>query len=452
MPIPPLPPGPHDWMAVRLWKAWTANPLDWMKQLAKDHGDIVYMKLGQVDLAMVNHPDHVQDILVTHKWNFTKRRVDEKEWRMFLGEGLLDSEGDYHMHERRLVESAFRHDRVTAYGKIMTDYAHRSAQRWQDGAHVDMHREMMRLTLAIAGKSFLDADVESEEADSIGKAVDMAYEFNALLALPFAHFLEKLPLPSVRHFHQAIEILNGVIYRKIEARRQAGIEGNDLLSILLKAPENEGAGGHVTDTRVRDEALTIILAGHETTANALTFTWMLLAQNPEAETLMHEELQRVLGGRLPTVADIPNLPYTEAVFAESMRLYPPVWWQARQAVSEYVLSAYRLPAGTLILWSLYIMHRDPRWFAEPDQFRPERMTRAARASLGRYVYFPFGGGTHQCIGESFAYLEGLLVLATIAQSWRPRLAAGHELTLEPLITLRPKGGLPMTLERREEKK
>jgi cytochrome P450 len=435
-------------MIVRLWKAWTASPLEWMAQLARDYGNIVFMRLGHRDLAMVNHPDHVQDILVTHKWNFTKRRVDEKEWRLFLGEGLLDSEGDYHMHERRLVEQAFRHERVTAYGSMMADYARRHGDSWTNGTTVDVHREMLRLTLAIAGKAFLDADVGSDEADQIGKAVDMAYEFNALLALPFASLLEKLPLPAVRHFRQAVDILNGVAYRKIEARRQAGAATGDLLSLLIKAPESEGAGGHVTDARVRDEALTVLVAGHETTANALTFTWMLLAQHPEAEARLHEELQRVLGGRLPTPDDIPQLPYTEGVFAESMRLYPPVWWQARQSVSEYVLGGYLLPAGTLVLWSLYNMQRDPRWYTDPERFDPARMSRDARTKLHRFVYFPFGGGTRQCIGESFAWMEGVLVLATMAQRWRLRLPEGHQVHLEPLITLRPKGGLPMMLEQR----
>lgn len=446
---PPLPPGPDDWMIVRLWKAWTASPLEWMQQLARDHGDVIYMKLGHRDLAMVSHPDHIQDMLVTHKWNFTKRRVDEKEWRMFLGEGLLDSDGDFHMHERRLMEPAFKHDRLTMYGSMMADYARRHAERWNAGERVDMHREMLRLTLAIVGKAFLDADVDSAEADNIGKAVDMAYEFNGLLALPFANLLEKLPLPAVRHFHQAIDILNEIAYRKIDERRAAGIDRHDLLSLLIKAPETEGSsGGHVTDARVRDELLTIILAGHETTANALTFTWMLLAENPEAEAKMHEELARVLGGRPPTPDDIPKLPYTDGVFAESMRLYPPVWWQSRQAVSEYVLGGFLIPANTQFLWSLYNIHRDPRWWDHPEKFEPERMFKEHRTGRHRFVYLPFGGGTRQCIGENFAWMEGVLVLATMAQQWRPRLPAEHQLALEALITLRPKGGLPMILERR----
>src|SRR4051794_9352844 len=200
MTTPALPPGPTDWMIARLVKALTADPLEWMAQIPKDHGDIAYMKLGSQHLAQVNHPDYVQDILVTHKWNFTKRRVDEKEWRMFLGEGLLDSEGDYHLHERRLLEQMFRHDHITGYGATMTEYARQQGERWVNGAALDMHREMLHLTLAIAGKAFLDADVASAEADQISKAVDLAYEFNSFLKLPFAHLLEKLPLPPVRHF------------------------------------------------------------------------------------------------------------------------------------------------------------------------------------------------------------------------------------------------------------
>lgn len=448
MPTPALPPGPTDWMPVRLYKAWAADPLQYAAQVARDYGDIAYMKLGHQHLALVNHPDYVQDILVTHRWNFDKRHVDEKEWRQFLGEGLLDSLGDFHQHQRRLLEQVFRHDRITAYGATMTDYARRTADRWQDGAALDIHREMLRLTMAIAGKVFLDADVGSGEADDIARAVDMAYEFNNYLKLPLAHLLEKLPLPPVRHFPQAREMLDRIVYKRIEARRAAGGTGHDLLSLLIHAPEAEGAGGRVTDVRIRDEAVTMLLAGHETTANALTFTWMLLAENPEAEARMHAELDEVLAGRPPTVEDVPQLPYTEAVFAEALRLYPPVWAQARSSVVEYVMGDYLLPADTLVIWSLYNMQRDPRWYTDPERFQPERMTREARAARHRFVFSPFGGGTRQCIGESFAYMEAVLVLATLGQRWQLRLPAGYQMVLEPQITLRPKGGLPMTLHRR----
>jgi cytochrome P450 len=438
-------------MPIRIYKAWAADPLQYMAEIPRKYGDIAFMKLGPQLLAQVNHPDHVQDILVTHRWNFTKRRVDQKEWKQFLGEGLLDSEGEYHAHQRRLMEHAFRHDRIVAYGALITDYARRAGASWSGGTPLDIHREMLRLTLAIAGKVFLDADVGSGDADSIAQAVDMAYAFNNFLKLPFAHILEKLPLPPVRRFHQAVEILDGVVYRQIEARRKAGTKGDDLLGLLIQAPETEGAGGRVTDVRVRDEALTILLAGHETTANALTFTWLLLAQNPEAEARMYAEIDRVLGGRTPSADDVPQLPYTEAVYAEAMRLFPPVWAQARSSVSDYIMGDYLLPAGTLVMWSLYNIQRDPRWYDEPDRFLPERMMREARAARHRYAFSPFGGGTRQCIGESFAWLEGTLVLATLAQQWRMRLPPGHQMVLEPLITLRPRGGLPMLLERRSSR-
>jgi len=444
----PLPPGPTDWMPLRIYKMWTADPLAYMVQTPRDYGDIAYMQLGSQHLAQVNHPDHVQDILVTHKWNFTKRRVNQKEWREILGEGLLDSEGDFHMHERRLLEPAFRHDRITAYGAMMAGYASQQAAGWTDGGTVDIYHEMLRLTLAIAGKAFLDADVESGEADEVSRAVTMIYELNNLLKNPLAPLLEKLPLPAVRHFHQARETLDRIIYRKIAERRSAGTPGDDLLALLMRAPDSEGGIGRLTDTRVRDEALTILIAGHETTANALTFTWYLLAQNPAAEAKLHAELAAVLGGRLPTPDDVPRLPYTEAVFAEAMRLYPPVWCEGRQAVSEYVLGGYRLPADTLVLWCQYNMFRDPRWFAEPERFEPERMRREARAKLHRFAYFPFGGGPRQCIGEHFAWMEAVLVLATLAQRWRLRLPPGHRLELLPEVTLRPKGGLPVTVQRR----
>jgi cytochrome P450 len=445
---PSLPPGPTDWMVHRLYKAWATDPLEYMADVPIKYGDIAYMKLGNNQLAQVNHPDFVQDILVTHRWNFAKRRVDEKEWRQFLGEGLLDSRSDFHAHQRRLLEHAFRHERIAAHGAVMSDYARRISANWADGATLDIHREMMRLTLAIGGKAFLGADVESGEADSVGRAVEMAYESQNFVKLPFAHLLRKLPLPSVRHFRQAREILDDVIYRQIEARRRSGTEGDDLLSMLIHSPELTGTSSRFTDVLVRDEALTMLLAGHETTANALTFTWYLLAQNPEAEARLHAEVDAVLGARPATVADVPKLPYTEAVFAESLRLYPPVWAQARSSVSEYILGGYLLPAETIVMWSWYTIQRDPRWFEAPDKFMPERMTHEARAARHRYAYSPFGGGTRQCIGEAFAWMEAVLVLATLAQRWKLRSLPDHELVLEPLITLRPRGGLPMSVEKR----
>lgn len=444
----PLPPGPRDWMPVRIYKMWTADPLAYMIQTAREYGDIAYMDLGAQHLAQVNHPDFVQDILVTHKWNFTKRRVNQKEWREILGEGLLDSEGDFHMHERRLLEPAFRRDRIAAYGATMAGYASRQCADWKDGGEVDVYHEMLRLTLAIAGKAFLDADVESGEADEISRAVTMIYELNNLLKNPLAPLLERLPLPTVKHFHAARETLDRIIYGKIAERRKAGIPGDDLLALLMHAPGHEGGAGKLTDTRVRDEALTIIIAGHETTANALTFTWHLLAQNPEVEAQLHAEVDAVLGGKLPTPDDVARLPYTEAVFAEAMRLYPPVWCEGRQSVSEYELGGYHLPAGTLILWCQYIMFRDSRWFPDPEKFDPTRLTREARSKLPRFSYFPFGAGPRQCIGENFAWMEAVLVLATLAQRWKLRTKPGCQLELQPEVTLRPKGGLPMTAHAR----
>ena len=266
--------------------------------------------------------------------------------------------------------------------------------------------------------------------------------------LPFSEILDKLPLPSTRRFEKARERLDGIIYGLIEERRANGEDRGDLLSMLLMSQDEEGDGKGMTDLQVRDEAMTLFLAGHETTANALTWTWYLLSQHPEAEKGLHEELDAVLGNRLPTVEDLDRLSYTRMVLAESMRLYPPVWAVARRAINDYEVDGFVAPAGSFVFMSQYVTHRDERFHPDPLRFDPERWTPERQASRLQFSYFPFGGGPRRCIGESFAWMEGILVLATLARKWKARLVPGHRVELKPLITLRPKHGMRMTLERR----
>jgi cytochrome P450 len=308
-------------------------------------------------------------------------------------------------------------------------------------------REMMRLTLAIAGKTLFDSDVE-EEADEIGEALTTTlHEFNRM-SLPFARLLARLPLPAKRRFREARERLDSTIYRMINERRASGEDRGDLLSMLIQARDEEGDGTGMTDKQLRDEAMTIFLAGHETTANALTWTWYLLSQHPEIEARFHAEVDDVLKGAPPAAEDFPRLRYTEMVLAEAMRLYPPAWVISRRALGDYQIDGYAIPARSILVMSQYVTHHDARFFPDPFRFDPERWRPEARESRPKFSYFPFGGGPRVCIGESFAWLEGALVLATIAQRFRMRLAPDQQVELRPIITLRPKYGMRMILEAR----
>jgi cytochrome P450 len=304
---------------------------------------------------------------------------------------------------------------------------------------------MMRLTLAIVARALFSSDVDTE-ADEIGAALNEVFGLFEIILMPFSELLEKLPLPAVRRFKRARKRLDETIYRLIAERRAHGGDAGDLLSMLLLARDEEGSGG-MTDQEIRDEALTLFLAGHETTANALTWTWHLLSQNPQAEAAFHSEIDSVLSGRLPSFSDLPQLRYTESVFAEALRLYPPAWGIGRRALENYPVGDFVIPERSVVLMSPYVVHRDPRWFPDPVAFRPERWM-AEESSRPKFAYFPFGGGARVCIGERFAWMEGVLLLAAIGQRWRLRLEPGHRVENHARITLRPKYGMRMIAGRR----
>jgi len=422
------------------------NPLAMMIAINRAHGDLAHYKIGPQHLYFFNDPDLIRDVLVTHQKNFHKSRGLERARRL-LGNGLLTSEDEFHLRQRRLAQPAFHRQRIAAYATTMSDYAERTRSGWTDGRTVDMHAEMMRLTLGVVAKTLFDADVDSE-AGEIAHAMTTAFESFNYAMLPFTEYLEKLPIPAVRRFNAARDRLDQTIYRMIRERRSTGEDRGDLLSMLLLAQDTEGDGTGMSDMQLRDEALTIFLAGHETTANALTWTWYLLSQHAEAETRLHAEIDSVLAGRLPTFDDLPQMPYTRMVLAESMRLYPPAWAIGRRAINPFDANGYTVPRGSVILMSQYIMHRDARFFPEPERFDPDRWTPAAQAERPKFSYFPFGGGARVCIGEQFAWMEGILLLATLAQQWRMHLVPEQVIDLQPLITLRPKYGMRMTLTRR----
>jgi cytochrome P450 len=445
------PPGPKDKPLIGSLFPFFRDPTGLLLSVARDYGDIVRIRIGLGDAFLINQPDYIQDVLMNHYQNFIKGKGFLRA-KSVLGEGLLTSEGDFHRHQRRLAQPAFHRQRIAAYGAVMTEYGARMGERWQDGETLDIAREMMRLTLAIVARTLFHADVESE-TNEIGKAISIFREewWNTTILpfLPFSRFLEKLPIPSLRRLNKARESLDVITYRIINEHRASGRDRGDLLSMLLLAQDEEGDGGGMTDVQVRDEVMTILFAGHETTASALTWTWYLLSQNPEVEIKLHAELDSVLAGKLPTADDVGRLTYTRMVLSEAMRIYPPVWILGRRPIKDYKIDSYIVPADSVIIVSQWVTHHDPRYYPDPFRFDPERWTPEAQASRPKFAYFPFGGGPRQCMGEQFAWMEGVLLLATLAQNWQMRLVPGHTVEPQPLVTLRPKYGMRMKLERRK---
>jgi cytochrome P450 len=455
-----LPLGPKlSLIDTLLYRPGLGNPLEFFTGIARTYGDLASYRMAGELLFLVSDPAMVKDILVTNHRNFTKSRGLERTKRL-LGNGLLTSEGAFHLRQRRLMQPAFHRERIAGYGGTMVEYADRMRQGWTEGATLDIAREMNRLTLSIVGKTLFDADVAAD-APMVGEALTGVIESFWMMMLPFSDVLEKLPVPKLRRARVARARLDAIIYRLIAERRASGRDHGDLLSMLLAAqddpaartdeeiaPGADASGGGMTDQQVRDEAMTIFLAGHETTANALTWTWYLLSGASEVRARLHEEIDRVLQGRLPAVADLPSLPFTEKIVTESMRLYPPAWLIGRRAIDPYPIGGFVAPARSILVMSPFIVQRDARYYRDPDRFDPERWTPEFKASLPRFAYFPFGGGPRQCIGESFAWMELILIVATMAQRWDLQLVPGHPVELQPLITLRAKHGMRMTLARR----
>jgi cytochrome P450 len=440
------PPGPNPLIPGLSFLSLRRDRIGFLTKLAEEYGDLAHFQLGAMHIYLLSNPDYIRDILITHNKQFMKGEGLQRAKRL-LGEGLLTSEGEFHLRQRRLAQPAFHRQRIAGYAEAMVEYAARMRNDWLPGETRDIAREMMRLTLAIAGKTLFGADVTGE-ADEIGRSLDTAMQAFNRLTLPFSNLIERLPLPSVRRFRQARQRLDATIYRIINERRASGRDHGDLLSMLIAARDDEGDGTGMTDEQLRDEAMTIFLAGHETTANALTWTWYLLSQNPAAEAKFHAEIEQTLHGRLPAAEDFPQLKYTEMILAESMRLYPPAWLIGRRALTDYPIGGYTIPSGSIILMSQYVMHHKAEYFPDPFRFDPDRWLPAARDARPQFSYFPFGGGPRLCIGEHFAWMEGVLVLATIGQHWRMRLAPGHPVEMQPLVTLRPKHGMRMHLEPR----
>jgi cytochrome P450 len=438
-----FPPGPYTGLKGWSLRALSQSPLEMFSELAR-YGDIVGIRVVNFRNIFVNHPDLIEEVLVTHPRRYVKGRVLRANRHVF-GEGLLTSEGDFWLRQRRLAQPAFHRARIASYAETMVDYTQRMLESWRGGEERDVHQEMMRLTLRIVGKTLFDADV-ARDAQDVGKSLELLLElganFRRTLFIP--HWV---PTPTNLRIKREIRFIEGILYRIIGECRASGRDTGDLLSMLLHAQDEDGS--RMTDKQLRDEAITLFLAGHETTASTLSWTWWLLAQNPAVEAQLHGELDEVLGGRAPSLDDLPRLPYTGNVITESLRLYPPAWGLARVVIEDHELGGYPVRKGMGVAMAQWVVHRDTRWYDSPEEFRPERWENDFIKRIPRFAYFPFGGGPRQCIGNAFALMEATLILATIAQRYRLRLVPGHPVVPLASITLRPRHGVRVLLESRQ---
>ncbi len=438
-----LPPGPSG---LNLYLSLSRAPTDWLgflARLAKDYGDIAFFRVFHVPVCFINRPEYIESVLVSDFRHYFKSK-DYVPLKAVMGQGLVTSEGEFWRRQRQLVQPAFHRGRIGAYGRIMVDYAEKMVATWRDGETRDVHHDMMRLTLDIVAKTLFDADVAAE-AEDIGDAIEKAMNRFAKIGWISMFLPRSMEEPARLLFRGTIRRLDDIIYRIIRTRRASGTDRGDLLSMLLQAQAEDGA--RMTDRQVRDEVMTLFLAGHETTANALAWTWYLLSLHPEAEERLHSELRDVLAGRSPWWEDLQRLRYTQMVVKESLRLFPPVWGIGRETLREIQLGGYGLPAGSNVFISQWVTQRDPRYFDRPDDFLPERWNDGLETRLPKFAYFPFGGGPRVCIGASFANMEAALLLATIAQRFRLTLASGRPVNPYASATLRPEHGIRVTLRK-----
>ena len=440
-----LPPGPPGHFLLGNLPEFARDLLAFHEQCRDQYGDVVRLKLGTRTIYVLNHPDLIHEVLVAQHRNFVKHSFFWRHVTAIFGTGLLTSEGDSWLRQRRLMAPAFHRERITAYGETMVAYTLRMLADWRPGDVRNLHHDMMRLTLEIVGKVLFDTDVGAD-ADAIGRAFDgvtdeIAERFRRPVFVP-----DWVPLPGNIRYRRGVATLDRLVYRIIAEHRANGAQGGDLLSMLMQVRDEDGT--QMSDRQLRDEAITLLLAGHETTALALSWTWYLLARHPEVDARLGQELKTVLDGRAPSPADLPMLRYTEQVIVESMRLFPPAYGLGREALRDCEIGGYHVPAGTTLFMSPWLMHRDARWFSEPKRFRPERWNDGLAERLPRHAYMPFGGGPRICIGNSFAMMEAVLVLATCAQRFRVEQVSEETVVPFPTITLRPRGGVTLRVTER----
>jgi cytochrome P450 len=428
-------------------RAFREDPLGFIESARREHGDFVRIRLGPYRVYLLLHPEHVRYLLQRNPGNYLKDGYEHNE--PLTGRGLLTSEGDFWRRQRRFAQPAFHKERLKSMAKTMTDATGEMLERWQEHLETREERpleigaEMSRLTLSIVSRTLMGADV-SDGAGAVGRSLEhtLRYAFRRtgrFFKLPFG-----FPAPKNLRYMKAIHTLDAVVYSLIDGRRESGEDRGDLLSMLVQARDENGEG--MSHRQLRDEVMTFLVAGYETTARALSWAFYLLDQNPDEGRKLREELARVLGGDTPSYEDLSRLSYTKMFVQESMRLYPPAWGLARRAKGEDEIQGHRIPKGSRLIISSYVTHRHPAFWEKPEKFEPERFTPELSENRPRYAYFPFGGGPRQCIGVNFATMEATIITAMVAQRFGLTLVPGHPVEPQADITLKPRYGLPMNLE------
>ncbi|HEV2883470.1 MAG TPA: cytochrome P450 [Pyrinomonadaceae bacterium] len=443
----PFPPTRKGNVLLGVMSEFTRDTLDFIKS-SRDYGDIVRMRFLYLTVHFIYHPDDIEYVLSTNAKNFIKARsLRSPFFQRLVGKGLLTSEGEEWKRQRRLAQPAFHRQRISGYGDVMVDYTSRMISSWRDGETHDIHRDMMKLTLEIVVKTLFNADVAGD-ADKVGRVLgQMVKPFAAQATLKWIAD-NRLPTPTHRRFNRMAREIDDIVYRIIQERRTSGSDEGDLLSMLLSAHDDDGS--QMTNRQLRDEVMTIFLAGHETTALTLTWIWYLLAQNPSVEEKFHDELKEVLNGRAPTTADLSQLKFSEMIVKEAMRLYPPAYGIGRETIDDCEIGGFRIPRKSQVFMFPWATQRDARFFDKPAEFHPERWTEEFSNSLPKYAYFPFGGGPRACIGNYFAMMEMILVMATIGQRFKFSLLDKRPVELLPAMSLRPASAIEVSVERRKE--
>jgi cytochrome P450 len=497
------PPGPSSTLSVKLLHELIDDPLKTLSNIAKKYGEIAHFKIGSRHVYLINNPEYIEKILIYNHQNFKKGKRLQTAKKL-LGEGLVTSEGKKHENQRKIIQPLFLPKKITLYGKIMIDNCKLMCSDWQDNSTIDIHKEMMKVTLKIICKSILDYDLNSDEAQQFTKAFEVSKQYFKRLQHPMGQILDHVPiLPKVIESREAVKTIDSIVYKLISDKKKLlqnnnSAEANtskskdDLMARLIQSQINSTLDSKpissdatvntgkdiatkdtidkdseivMNDQQIRDNVLTMLLAGHETTANALTWTYYLISQHPQIEKKMLEEIDLIVSNsgkneseidgkisRAPSIKDLSKLKYVEKVLRESLRMYPPVWSIGRLVEDEYMLDKYTIPKGSSIVMSQYVMHHDSRFYDNPNEFNPDRWTDEFKRSIPRFSYFPFGGGIRGCIGEPFSWQEGILLMATISSNWTMSIASKQKIKMDPGITLNPKNGIKMRLSLRGKSK
>jgi cytochrome P450 len=443
-----LPPGPKGLPLFGLAFQVLRDPLETLRRLAREYGDIVCVPIVNQHRIFLNHPDYIEQVCIVQQAKFHKSKLTKDVTQRLLGQGLLISEGDFWRRQRRLAQPAFHRSRINEYGATMVERAEVRMKQWRDGDVRDITQEMMAMTLDIAVRTLFGSTLQAE-AEQVGDSLGYLMRYSLRKARSPIKIPENWPTPANRRATRETQFLDSLVYGIIKERQAEGNTNHhhDLLAMLMSAMDEDGT--QMTPRQLRDESMTLFLAGHETTALTLSWACYMLSENPAAEARLHEELQGILADRAPELADFERLPYLRAVVNETLRLYPAAYIVARTSVAPCTIAGYDFPADTTMIMAQWVMHRDPRYFDDPEVFRPERWLNGLENRLPAGAYFPFGDGPRRCIGQGFALLESALVLATIAQKYRFKLVPGHPVIPDPLVTLRAKHGIRMTFHARQ---